>query len=113
MGEEAAGSVITVFMPLWCPTVDLSSRLAHEITGLDAASASTALSACAAGGASACGSLAATGFGTTLFVASSGCEKLAGTISPGVTTTLAPILVQFHIFTAKAMGMRMQPCEAG
>ena len=90
-----------------------SAKLASATTGLGAASASAALSACVAGGASACGSLAATGFGTTLFVASSGCEKLAGMISPGVTTTLAPILVQFHIFMAKAMGMRMQPCEAG
>ena len=35
---------------------------------------------------------------------SSGCEKLAGVMSPGVTTTLAPILVQFHIFTANAIG---------
>ena len=25
----------------------------------------------------------------------------------------APILVQFHIFTANAVGMRMQPCDAG
>src|SRR6267378_475911 len=101
---------MTGFTP--CPTVDLSSRLASATTGLGAASAA-ALSACVAGGASACGSLAATGFGTTLFVASRGCEKLAGVISPGVTVTLAPILVQFHIFTAKAMGMRMQPWEAG
>jgi len=39
--------------------------------------------------------------------------KLAGVITPGVTMTRAPILVQFHIFMAKAIGMRMQPCEAG
>src|ERR1700681_4677919 len=104
---------MTGFTPSSCPTVDLSSRLASEVTGLGVASASAAMSAFAAGGASACGSLAATGFGTTLRAARRGCEKLAGVISPGVTTTLAPILVQFHIFTAKDMGMRMQPCEGG
>ena len=54
-----------------------------------------------------------TGCGTTFCATSSGCEKLAGVISPGVTMTRAPILVQFHIFTANAIGMRMQPCEAG
>ena len=104
---------MTGFAPLSCPMADLSSRLASEITDLGAASASAALSAFVAEGASACGSLVAMGFGTTLFSARRGCEKLAGVISPGVTTTLAPILVQFHIFTAKDMGMRMQPCEAG
>ena len=40
-------------------------------------------------------------------------EKLIGDISPGVTITRAPILVQFHILVANAIGMRMQPCEAG
>ena len=78
-----------------------------------AASASAALSAFAAGGASGFGSLAATGCGAIFCVASRGCEKLAGVISPGVMTTRAPILVQFHIFVANAIGMRMQPCDAG
>ena len=36
------------------------------------------------------------GFGTALLSARTGCEKLAGVISPGVITTLAHILVQFH-----------------
>ena len=53
------------------------------------------------------------GCGTTFCATSNGCEKLAGVIWPGVTMTRAPILVQFHIFTAKAIGMRMQPCDAG
>ena len=64
-------------------------------------------------GASAFGSSAMTGCGTTFCATSSGWEKFAGVISPGVTMTRAPILVQFHIFTANAIGMRMQPCEAG
>jgi len=34
-------------------------------------------------------------------------------IWPGVMMTRAPIRVQFHIFTANAAGMRMQPCDAG
>ncbi len=51
--------------------------------------------------------------GGTRTEASRGCEKLRGVISPGATMTRAPILVQFHIFTANANGMRMQPCEAG
>src|SRR5258705_12611241 len=104
---------MTGFTPLSCPTVDLRSTPASTIAGLDAVSPAAALSAWAAGGASACGSLAATGFGTTLLVASRGCEKLAGGISPGGTVTLAAILVQLHILTAKAMGMRMQPWETG
>ena len=36
-----------------------------------------------------------------------------GAAAGSVTMTRAPILVQFHILTAKAAGMRMQPCEAG
>src|SRR5580692_12822819 len=55
----------------------------------------------------------ATGCGTTFTAASKGCEKLAGVTSPGVTMTRAPILVQPYILTAKAIGMRMQPCDAG
>jgi hypothetical protein len=97
------------FAPAACPTVDLISKLACEEAGLIVAS--EALSDFGAGGVSACGSLA--GCGTALCSASNGCEKLAGLISPGVMTTRAPILVQFHIFTAKAVGIRMQPCEAG
>src|ERR1700687_2831659 len=107
----ATGSDITGFAPSPWPTVDLSSRLAAEIAGLIGVSASDALSDFGAEGASAWGSVI--GCGTTFCAASSGWEKLAGVISPGVTTTRAPILVQFHIFTAKAMGMRMQPCDAG
>src|ERR1700722_14487266 len=99
--------------PSLCPTVDLSSRFTAEAAGLTVVSALDALSDFTAGGASTCGSLAAVGCGTTFCAASSGCEKLEGVISPGVTTTRAPILVQFHIFMAKAIGMRMQPCEAG
>ncbi len=96
--------------PAW-PTVDRSSSFASEIAGVIEGVASDALSDFAAGGASACGSAA--GWGATFSVTSSGCEKLAGVISPGVTTTRAPILVQFHIFMANAIGMRMQPCDAG
>src|SRR5258706_12239062 len=103
---------MTDFTPLSCPTVDLRSTLASTIAGLDAVSPAAALSAWAAGGASACGSVAATGFGTTLLVATRGCEKLAGVISPGVAMTLAPIFVQVPILTAKALGLRMQPSEA-
>src|SRR5690606_24606777 len=44
---------------------------------------------------------------------SSGCEKSAGVTSPGVMMTLAPILVQPHIFTAKSRGIRIHPCDAG
>ena len=40
-------------------------------------------------------------------------QNLAGVIWPGVMMTRAPILVQFHIFMANAVGMRMQPCDAG
>ena len=72
---------------------------------------SVALSDFGAEGASTCGSVI--GCGMTFCAASRGWEKLAGVISPGVTTTRAPILVHFHIFMAKAMGMRMQPWEAG
>ena len=53
------------------------------------------------------------GCGTTFCATSNGCEKVAGVIAPGVMMTRAPILVQFHIFMAKAVGMRMQPCDAG
>ena len=60
-----------------------------------------------------CGSRLAAGCGGTRTEASSGCEKFCGDIWPGETITRAPILVQFHIFTANAIGMRMQPCEAG
>ncbi|WP_442868572.1 pentapeptide repeat-containing protein [Bradyrhizobium sp. CCBAU 51745] len=59
------------------------------------------------------GSRLAAGCGGTRREASIGCEKLCGVIWPGVTITRAPILVQFHILTANAIGMRMQPCEAG
>src|SRR6266702_4915706 len=59
------------------------------------------------------GSRFAAGCGGTRNEASIGWAKLCGVISPGVTSTRAPILVQFHIFTANAIGMRMQPCEAG
>src|SRR5258708_34402527 len=97
---------MTGVTPLWCPTVDLSSTLAPSITGLGAASAAAAFSACVGGGASACGSLAATGFGTTLFVASSGCEKLAGVISPGGMVLLAHIVVRFHLVTGEGMDIR-------
>ena len=38
---------------------------------------------------------------------------IGGVISPGVMITRAPIRVQPHIFTAKPIGIRMQPCEAG
>src|SRR6476659_4724525 len=93
------------------PTVDLSSRVASEMAGLIGVSASDALSGLAAEGASTCGSVI--GCGTTFCAASKGCENLAGVISPGVTTTRAPILVQFHILMAKAIGIRMQPWEAG
>ena len=75
-------------------------------------SGSTALSTFASAEASVFGSAVA-GRGWTLKVASSGCEKLAGVTSPGVMITRAPIFVQFHILTAKDIGMRMQPCEAG
>src|ERR1700676_5276117 len=91
--------------------VGRSSRFASETVGLLVVPASDALSAFGATGASACGSPAACG--TTFCVTSSGCEKLAGDISPGVTTTRAPILVQFHILTANAIGMRMQHAYAG
>src|SRR6202051_4993741 len=91
--------------------VGRNSRFASETADLLTIAASDALSVFGATGASACGSLAVPG--TTFCVTSSGCEKLAGDISPGATTTRAPILVQFHILTAKAIGMRMQPCDAG
>ena len=108
---DAGGSpIIGCARSAW-PTVDLSSSFASEIAGLIGVSASDALSDFGASGASACGSAA--GCGATFSVASSGCEKLAGLISPGVTTTRAPILVQFHIFMANAIGIRMQPCDAG
>ena len=96
----AGGSLMTGFTPPSCPTVGLSSR-------------SDALSVFAADGASGFGSLATAGCGATFCAIRRGCEKSAGVVSPGVTTTRAPILVQPHIFTAKAMGMRMQPCDAG
>ena len=96
--------------------VDRSSRLAAEFSDLMAMPASAPLSLFTAG-ASAFGIDRLwqwnAGCGTTFCATSSGCEKLAGVISPGVTTTRAPILVQFHIFTANAIGMRMQPCDAG
>ena len=112
-GAGAGGSLMPGLTPPSCPTVGLSSRLAAEIAGLTAPFASDALSVFAAEGASEVGSLAAAGCGTTFCAISRGCEKSAGVISPGVTTTRAPILVQPHIFTAKAIGMRMQPCDAG
>src|SRR5882672_5705090 len=120
-GAEAAGSPITGLAPSLCPTVDRNSRLATETAGFAATPASAALSAFGAPGAStpalslrlSLGSLAATGCGRSFCSASRGCENLAGVISPGVMTTRAPILVQFHIFAANAIGMRMQPWEAG
>ncbi len=54
-----------------------------------------------------------TGCGTTFCATSNGCANWAGVTAPGVMMTRAPIRVQFHIFTAKAIGMRMQPCDAG
>src|SRR6202011_1113291 len=75
-------------------------------------SAAEAVSAFGADGTSACGASGA-GCGAALCATSSGCEKLAGLISPGAMTTRAPILVQFHILMAKAVGMRIQPCDAG
>ena len=53
------------------------------------------------------------GCGTTFWVASIGWEKLAGVMVPGVMMTRAPIRVQFHILVANAVGIRMQPCDAG
>src|SRR3954452_23767524 len=76
-------------------------------SGCPVAPASEALSAFSFGCSAAVGWLA------VFCATSSGCEKLAGVISPGVTTTRAPILVQPHILMAKAVGMRMQPCDAG
>src|SRR6185369_8408049 len=97
-----------------CPTVDRSSRPVSELAfaGLVALPASAPLSLFTAG-ASVAGSLAMRGCGTTFCATSNGCVKLAGVIWPGVMMTRAPILVQFHIFTANAIGMRMQPCDAG
>src|SRR6266700_7178459 len=97
VGSRSPGVVSSAaaLTPSGWPTVDRSSR---EAAGLAAP---------------AFGSAAATGCGATLSVGSSGCAKLAGIISPGVTTTRAPILVQFHILMANAIGIRMQPCEAG
>src|SRR4030088_2988509 len=91
------------------PTVDLGSRLASEITGVTGMS--VALSDFGAEGASTCGS--AIGCGTSFRAASRGWEKLAGGIFPGGTAPRPPLLVHFHILMAKAMGMRMQPWEAG
>src|ERR1700692_4594328 len=108
-GAEAFGSSIAGLTLSPCPMVDLSSTAASVMAGLAFTSAAAALSAFAAMGASDFGSSAAIGCGTTFNAARSGCEKLAGVISPGVTTTRAPILGQFHIFMAKAMGRRMKP----
>jgi len=95
-----------------CPTVDRSSRFASEIAGFVVTTFGT-VSAFAGGAASARGSSAAVGCGTIFCATSNGCEKPAGTTSSGVMTTRAPILVQPYILTAKAIGMRIQPCDAG
>src|ERR1700684_1831199 len=109
----AGAASVMDLAPLSCPTVDLNSRSAAEFAGFVGASASDILSPFAGGGASAFGSSAATGSGTIFCAKSSGCEKPVGIISSGVTTTRAPILVQPYIFTAKAIGIRIQPCDAG
>jgi len=97
------------------PTVERSSSFASAVSvGLPTSRvASAPLSDFTPSGASTCGASSATGCGATFCVISRGCENGAGLISPGVTSTRAPILVQFHILTANAAGMRMQPCEAG
>src|SRR3569623_152763 len=51
--------------------------------------------------------------GSGLWVNRSGCAKSTGDNSPGAITTRAPIRVQPYIRTAKFIGMRTQPCEAG
>src|SRR5262249_24824169 len=91
------------------PTDDRSSSLVSTTSGLSAAP----LSALVASGASFAVSADTCGCGCTFVPGSRGCEKLTGEISPGVTSTRAPIRVQFHILIANASGMRMQPCEAG
>ena len=53
------------------------------------------------------------GCGSTRAEASRGWETLCGDTWPGATITRAPMRVQFHIFIANDIGMRMQPCEAG
>ena len=111
-GIELLASAVRVCCAEAWPTVDRSSRLASELIALIEGPASAPLSPLIAG-ASVFGSSAMTGCGTTFCAISSGCEKFAGVISPGVTITRAPILVQFHILVAKAIGMRMQPCDAG
>ncbi len=58
-------------------------------------------------------SAAAVTLGSGLWVNRSGCEKSTGDNSPGAITTRAPIRVQPYMRTAKFIGMRMQPCEAG
>ena len=96
-----------------------STTVATDISGLLMESAAAALSPFAVTSAltsvltSVLGTSTATGWGTTFWVTRSGCEKLAGVSSPGVTTTRAPILVQPYIFTANAIGIRIQPCDAG
>ena len=111
-GIELLASAVRVCCAEAWPTVDRSSRLASELIALIEGPASAPLSPLIAG-ASVFGSSAMTGCGTTFCAISNGCEKFAGVISPGVTITRAPILVQFHILVAKAIGMRMQPCDAG
>src|SRR5579871_5679665 len=96
-----------------CPTVGRSPILASVTAGVALMSACAGLSGAFTATASDFVSSTATGCGTTLSAASSGCEKFAGVTSPGVTMTRAPILVQPYSLTAKAIGMRMQPCEAG
>ena len=95
-----------------CPTVDRSSIPSSGMAGLVTELASAPLSDFVAG-ASVFGSPAIAGCGANFCATSSGWEKLAGDISPGVTMTRAPILVQFHIFVANDIGIRMQPCDAG
>src|SRR3569623_1907018 len=51
--------------------------------------------------------------GSGLWEHRSGCAKSPGDNSPGAITTRAPIRVQPYIRTAKFIGKRKQPCEAG
>src|SRR5665213_3258236 len=106
-GAGAVGSLSIADRWSSCPTVDRSASFGSGI----AVSVLATLSLFA--DASGLGASAATGCGTTFCVTSSGCEKGSGFISPGVTITRAPIRVQPYILTAKAIGMRMQPCDAG
>src|SRR5436190_10263658 len=91
----------------------LASAVCGPICGVITAVAPVALSDFAVEDGCFCGSAAATEAAAGFWVASKRWEKLLGVISPGVTTTRAPIRVQLHSLTAKAIGMRMQPWDAG